>query len=489
MRRARCLGLVALALLAAPRPSAPQDAPAAYARAVSLHKAGDLEGAVKAYREALLLDPRNAEAHSNLGAALAALGRYQEAIEAYREALRLAPADGRIRYNLALAHYKSADLAAAAEELQKLHAAQPADLRATLLLADCRLQRGEYGEVEGLLRPVEPAQPDNRAVAYLLGMALIRGGKAEEGQERVGRLLRGGDSAEAHYLLGSAAFMSKGYPQAVKELGQALALNPKLPLLRSYYGQSLLFTGDAEGAEQAFRATLAETPNDYEASFYLASILAMRLRPDEARPFAERALRLRPQSEEARELRARLDQPAAAPSLEGDRSPLLGKPAPDVELRRPDGATFRVSSLRGQPALLAFGSYTCPQFRHGAPVLARLQERYRGRVEFRMVYIREAHPQGEAWQSTVNERQGVSLPEARDETERAEHAELCRQSLAIPFEAALDAMDGKAEAAYGAFPSRAFVIDKAGKVVFTTALDEESLRPEALEAALDAALR
>jgi peroxiredoxin len=215
----------------------------------------------------------------------------------------------------------------------------------------------------------------------------------------------------------------------------------------------------------------------------------MRLRPDEARPFAERALRLRPQSEEARELRARLDQPAAAPSLEGDRSPLVGKAAPDVELRRPDGGTFRVSSLRGKPALLAFGSYTCPQFRHGAPVLARLQERYRGRVEFRLVYIREAHPQGEAWQSTVNERQGVSLPEARSETERSEHAALCRQRLAIPFEAALDAMDGKAEAAYGAFPSRAFVIDKAGKVVFTTALDEESLRPEALEAALDAALR
>ena len=65
--------------------------------------------------------------------------------------------------------------------------------------------------------------------------------------------------------------------------------------------------------------------------------------------------------------------------------------------------------------MLAFGSYTCPQLRHGAPVLNRLYERYRGRAKFLLVYIREAHPEGESWQSTVNEREGISLPEARTE--------------------------------------------------------------------------
>ena len=474
--------LVALLVAAAPRT---EDAGAALARAVALHQAGHLEEAVHAYRVSLAMAP-SVEGRSNLGAALAALGRYEEAVEAYRAALSLAPLDGRIRYNLALAFYKSADLPKAAEELAVLHAKQPSDLRATLLLADCRLQLGEPAAVEELLRPLAASRPDDRAVTYLLGMALLRNGKAEEGQRLVEVLVRDGDSAEAQYLVGSAAFMAGDYPQAVERFSRALELDPKLPSLRSYYGRALLFTGDAEGAERAFRETLAESPNDYEASYFLGSVLATRGRPEDARPFALRAAALRPQSAPARELLASLDAPA--PSVApGDQSPLVGHAAPDVELQRPDGTPFRLSSLQGRPLVLVLGSYTCPQLRHGVPEIGRLHERYGGAVRFLMAYIREAHPDGEAWQSTINRRERISLPEARSVPERAEHAALCRRELEIPFEAALDGLDGKAEAAFSAFPSRVFVIDAGGTVTFSSALDVESFRKEALEAAIAAA--
>ncbi len=435
----------------------------------------DLENAVRAYREHLARNPRDAKVRSNLGAALAALGRYGEAIQAYQEALAVAPADPVIRMNLA-------------EQLDALHREQPGEARTTLLLADCRLRLGEYDTVVGLLRPVEAADPDNQAVLYMLGMALIRSGRAEEGQVRVERLMRGGDTAEAHYLLGAASFMGREYPRALQDFSKALALDPHLPSLRSYYGQALLFTGDAEGAERELREALADDPNDYEANYYLASILAVCQRPAEARPLAEHALQLRPGSEDARKLLADLDQPGgASPPL--DASPLLGKAAPDVELRRPEDGTFRLSSLRGQPVVLAFGSYTCPQFRHGAPVLNQLHGRFGDRARFLLVYIREAHPQGESWQSTINEREKVSLPEAHSEKERVAHAALARQRLDIRYEVTVDGMDGLLESAFAAFPSHAFVIDATGKVVFATALDEGSLQPSALEGALEAALR
>ncbi len=487
----RLLFALSLTALLAPGPTSAglsQDAAAAYARAVALHQAGDLEGAVRAYGEAVAMDPRNPQLRSNLGAALAALGRYQEAIAAYREALRLAPGDGRIRTNLALAYYKSADIPRAAEELQALHEAAPGELRTTLLLADCRLQLGEYDAVQALLVPVEGAQPEDRTVQYLLGMAFIRSGRTAEGQRRVESLMRGGDSAEAQYLLGAASFLAKDYPRAVVHLGRALALQPGLPSLRSTYGQALLFTGDPDGALQAFRAALADTPNDYEAAFYLASILARRQEPAEARALAQRALQLRPQSAEAKQLLAALDGPGPEPNPVAEESPLLGRPAPDVAWLRPDGARERLSALRGRPLLLAFGSFTCPQFRHGAPVLNDLYQRFHDRVEFRLVYIREAHPEGE-WQSTVNARQGVSLAEAHSPEERRRHAALCRERLEIPYQAVVDDMDGRAEQAFGAFPSHAFVLDAAGKVIYTTALDAENLHPAALAAALAAVAR
>jgi tetratricopeptide (TPR) repeat protein len=479
------LPLLLLALLSAPPPA--EDARAALARAVALHQGGDLEGAVAAYRESLALAP-SVEGHSNLGAALAALGRYGEAIEAYRAALAMAPDDARVRYNLALAHYKSADIERAAAELEALRERQPDDLRATLLLADCRLQMGEPAAVEVLLRPLAAARPDDRAVAYLLGMALVRSGKVDEGQRLVQRLMRDGDSAEAQYLLGTAAFMAGDYPRATGHLARALAANPKLPSLPSYYGRALLFTGDADGAERAFREALAESPTDYEATYFLASVLATRGRPQEARPFAERAVQLRPQSAPARELLAGLEAGQAAPAPV-DVSPLVGHPAPDVELLRPDGTAFRLSSLRGRPLVLVFGSYTCPQLRHGAPEVGRLHARYRDRAAFLLVYLREAHPEGEAWESTVNRREGIRLPEARSVPERAEHAAVCRRELKVPYEAVLDGLDGRAETAFSAFPSRVFVIERQGTVAFSSALDVESFRPEALDAAIEKATR
>jgi cytochrome c-type biogenesis protein CcmH/NrfG len=482
MTRLSCLVLLALVL------GLPLPGYAASGGQSSPPTAADLENAARAYREHLARNPGDAKVRSNLGAVLSALGRYGEAIEAYKEALALAPADPVIRLNLALAYYKSADIPRAAEELDSLHREQLGDRRTTLLLADCRLRLGEYDTVVSLLRPVESADPDDKAVLYMLGMALIRSGKAEEGQVRVERLMQGGDTAEAHYLLGAASFMGGEYPRALQDLSKALALDPGLPSLRSYYGQALLFTGDPVGAERVLREALAADPNDYEANYYLASILSVQKRPEEARPLVEHALQLRPGSEDARKLLADLEQPGGT-TPPPDASPLFGKPAPDVELRRPEGGTFRLSSLRGQPVLLAFGSYTCPQFRHGAAVLNQLYGRFGQRVKFVLVYIREAHPQGESWQSTINEREGISLPEAHTEKERVAHAALARQRLGIPYEVTVDGMDGLLESAFGAFPSHAFLVDATGKVVFTTALDEGSLQPTALESALEAALR
>jgi Flp pilus assembly protein TadD/thiol-disulfide isomerase/thioredoxin len=474
--------LIALALLAGPPCSAAPADP--YAQALARHRAGDLEGAVRGYREVIAAQPRHAAARANLGAALAALGRYGEAVRSYEEALELRPGDAGVRLNLALAFYKSADLPRAAEVLEGLQADPAVDSRATLLLADCRLQMGEYDRVEALLRPLEQMRPGDRAVLYMLGMALVRGGKPEEGQARIDRLMRGGDSAEAQYLLGSAAFTGEDYPRAVGHLGRALALQPGLPALRSYYGRALLFTGDAEAAERVLREAVAAEPNDHEAHYHLASILSTLGRVGEARPFAERARELRPGSEAARELLAGLDRPGAGRAP--DPSPLLGLPAPEITLLRPGGGTLRLSSLRGRPVLLVFGSYTCPQLRHGIPHVNRLHARYGGQVAFLMAYIREAHPRGEAWPSTINEREGISLLAARSGSEREGHAEACRRALEIPFEVLADGMGAEAEAAYGAFPSRAFVIDAGGTVTFSAALDRESFDPRALEAAVAA---
>jgi len=83
--------------------------------------------------------------------------------------------------------------------------------------------------------------------------------------------------------------------------------------------------------------------------------------------------------------------------------PSLSEPAADFTL--PDVVTSKNVSLhdfRGKtPVVLVFGSYTCPNFRSSAEALKALQVKYGAKAQFLLVYIREAHADGD-WQSTRN---------------------------------------------------------------------------------------
>src|SRR6266513_5282352 len=172
--------------------------------AMQKQQAGDLEGAVAEYKQFLKLHPEATAIHSNLGAALAGLGRFEEAVPEYKIALKRSPALESARLNLALAYYKMGWIQEAATELEKVHAKDSENRQAALLLGDCYMRMGQEKDVIRVLDPEEQKHPDDLAVAYLLGTALIRDKQVEKGQLLVDRILRNGDSAEAHLMLGSA---------------------------------------------------------------------------------------------------------------------------------------------------------------------------------------------------------------------------------------------------------------------------------------------
>ena len=474
MLRQVCVAVIAVGLRAQSPPSG-----CVIARAVQLHQAGNLDAAIPEYQACISAEPNRAEYRSNLGAVFAKLGRYREAIEQYEAALKVATSEiaPRLHFNLAMAYYKSFQIAEAAGELEALHRAQPQDLNIALLLADCRLRTGDFQPAIDLLLPMEAAHPDQPALDYILGMALIRAGRVADGELRVNRILGRGESAEGHFLMGAALFTAGRLPEATREFAKAESLNPDVPSLHSYYGKALLFTGDAEGASEAFRKELKANPNDYDANFQLASILAHRGQMQEARPLLERAVQVRPGSAEARDALANgFRAPDAAL---GDAGVAPGSQAPPVatlDLKHP-----------AKPVVMVFGSYTCPKLRNSAGELKRLSEKYRDAVDFRLVYIREAHAEGGAeaqWQSTINEREGVSLAPARNLTEKQEHAELCVRKLNLPFPAVVDGLDGAAENAYQAWPSRVYLVGRDGRVTFNSRLGELDFRPAELDAAL-----
>ena len=199
----------ALVQAVAPAPgkvAGPAADPAAIAaRAVDLQKQGRLEDAAEEYRIFLQLSPRSWEARSNLGVVYAQLGRFDDAVTQYREALALHPSALAVRYNLAVALYKGVRFGEAASEIEAVLKAKPDHPQAPLLLADCRLLLGEWKQVIAILDPLLERDPDNKAILYMLGTALMRDRQPERGQRVLDRILRQGDSAEAHLVLAIAS--------------------------------------------------------------------------------------------------------------------------------------------------------------------------------------------------------------------------------------------------------------------------------------------
>jgi tetratricopeptide (TPR) repeat protein len=289
--------------------------------AVKAQQAGDFATAETDYKQLLTSEPRNVEALANLGVVYVNLGRYDDAIASYRKALEISYLNTPVRMNLGLAFYKAARYAEAIPEFDRVLDTSPGLYSAVLLKADCLLQLGRPGDAATLLKPIAGEHDDDAAFAYVYGMALLQDKQTDQGLAYLDKILRRGESAEAHLLMGLAKQAAADYAEAREEFRKAVALNGELPMAHSLLGQALLRTGDRDAAKSAFEQELAINPNDFESQLYLGVIQKEASEFDAALAHFTRAETLRPgdfgvRYQIASLLVARGDTDAALPKLE-----------------------------------------------------------------------------------------------------------------------------------------------------------------------------
>ena len=116
--------------------------------------------------------------------------------------------------------------------------------------------------------------------------------------------------------------------------------------------------------------------------------------------------------------------------------------------------------------------------------LHELWERHRGRVDFVVVYIREAHPE-DGWVVSMNRDQDIRVDDPTTDTERQEVAATCALRLEIRMPVVVDATDDAIARAYGALPDRLYLIGQGGRVAFQGAPGPFGFQPDALAEAID----
>ena len=283
--------LVVLIIATAIRAQSPQEL---VQQGMDKQRAGDLKGAVTDYKQFLLIHPEATAIHSNLGAALAGLGQFEEAIAEYKTALRQSPHLVETRLNLAICYYKMGKIEEATAQLEKVHASNPENRQAVTLLGDCYMRLGREKDVIRLLEPERSKYPDDMAIAYLLGTALIREKRVQEGQTLVDLILRNGNTAEAHLMMGTAKMGASDFAGARDEFAKANALDPNLPEVHVLYAKALMLTGDSDLSEKEFAAELRVDPFNFDANLQLGAIAKQQQNYDEALKYFERAAETRP---------------------------------------------------------------------------------------------------------------------------------------------------------------------------------------------------
>ena len=166
--------------------------------------------------------------------------------------------------------------------------------------------------------------------------------------------------------------------------------------------------------------------------------------------------------------------------------PNVGEPAPDFTLKTPDGETplrLHEHLRRSKPVVLAFGSFTCGEFRGMASTLSAIFAEFKDKATFFGVYLREAHP-ADGWQIGAQQAPQMRIPQPTTYLERARVATQCRSWLNLPFVLLVDDLDDSVGRAYSGMPARLYVIAADGVITFKAARGPYGFRPKEMKQAL-----
>jgi tetratricopeptide (TPR) repeat protein len=257
-----------------------------------------------------------ASAYGEMGKLFVATELYDAAERSFSNARRLAPKDMRWPYYLAQVARLGNDPAKAAGLFEQTLALQPDHVPSLVWLAEMRLAQNRGADAKPLLLEAQALAPRDAAVAYGLGrvaleehdyptavkqleraLAMVpsasrvqyplamayRGlGNAQQAEAHL-RLRGDADLPPADALMGAiggllkntAAFETRGqqaiddkrWPDAVRELRQAIAVAPNNGFIRLNLGTALYMTGDAAGALEQYQAAVRLRPDLAKAHF------------------------------------------------------------------------------------------------------------------------------------------------------------------------------------------------------------------------------
>ncbi len=112
-----------------------------------------------------------------------------------------------------------------------------------------------------------------------------------------------------------------------------------------------------------------------------------------------------------------------------------------------------------------------------------MYRRYKDQADFKLIYVREAHPD-DGRQTESNRRAGIVYTTPTNDLARAKIASDCVRTLGITFPCLVDDMQDSVQKLFRAWPARAGIVGPDGRITYLSAPGPRGVDPEAIESAL-----
>ena len=206
------------------------------------------------WRHVLSIEKESGYAHNNLGIALAEQNRLDEAIVEFREALRINPGDADGHHSLGNALARKGRLAEAVEQFYETLRIHPGHAKAHYDLGNALARQGDLETAVIHFRQALRYSPQEVSAHYNLGRILLEQHQVDESIDHFRRALAmDATHVKARYYLAVALAGQGDDEGAAKEFGQALRLEPNLAEAHAGLARALSAQGKKDEAVQHYQ--------------------------------------------------------------------------------------------------------------------------------------------------------------------------------------------------------------------------------------------
>jgi predicted O-linked N-acetylglucosamine transferase (SPINDLY family) len=267
---------------------------------VSEKQLGNHDTAMRLIRRALLVDPKSAPAHSNLGSLLMHPGRLEEAIASYDMAIQLDPGFADAHYNRGNALFSLGRFIDAIASFRNAIAVNPQYVNAHNNCGNALHKTGKFSEAIACYDQAIVLDPSYVAAYSNRGAALIELRRTDEALLDLDRALAlAPGNVDAWTNRGEAFLRGRRLDDALANFDRSLELDPQSP--KAWLGRAnvLMLSRRLAEAKSACQEALAIDPMSVNGLVQLGQCHALRADTDFAIACFDKALGIDPDHETA----------------------------------------------------------------------------------------------------------------------------------------------------------------------------------------------